>query len=124
MTFTNVTDVVGLFRPLTASEAAVTPALIKLAEAQLVTEVPSLEARWNAAPEAGPFRTLVTGTVASAVVRVLRNPDGWREFAVDDGRGVRDAVLSSGLLSFQPSEISRLLPAMPAAGMYVIGLGG
>lgn len=124
MSFTDKTHVEAMFRTLTSAEVPVADSLIRYAEAQLVTQVPSLQARWNEAPENGPFRTLVTGTVTAAVVRVLRNPDGWREFAVDDGRGVRDAVLSSGLLSFQPSEISQLMPAMPSAGMYVIGLGG
>lgn len=75
----------------------------------LLREVPSLESRLvgDARLEAEAADTLV-----DAVTRVVRNPEGWRQVGIDDFQGMRDTVLSAGLLQFTPEEISRLQPRL------------
>ncbi|MFC5676067.1 hypothetical protein [Aeromicrobium endophyticum] len=117
-------DVVKRFRALTSEEAAVVPTWLKDAEADLASKVVALRERFEAADDESDFRQLATATVCAAVIRVLRNPDGWRQFALDDGSFTRDQVISSGLLQFQDDEVTRLQPIVVLGGAYVIGLGG
>jgi hypothetical protein len=132
-------DVVARFRALTSEEMAVVPQWLRDAEVDLVTKVVALRERYDAAaatlasdilaggPEdakAKDFVDLVKATVCAAVIRVLRNPDGWRQFALDDGSFTRDQVISSGLLQFQPDEVGRLQPRVALGGAHVVSLGG
>lgn len=54
---------------------------------------------------------LVADVATSMVVRVLRNPDGLREVAIDDVRAVRDTTLSSGQIVILPEEEDLLSPS-------------
>jgi hypothetical protein len=114
-------DVEGRYRTLTPAEAQIVPVLIEDAAAQLEAQVVALRERFDAGAPA--FKTLVVGTIAHAIIRVLRNPNGWRQFELDDGSFTRDSVLSSGLLQFQPDELTRLQPRTTLGGAYTIGLG-
>lgn len=134
MAIADTPDVIARFRPLTSAEALVVPQWLRDAEVDLVSRVIALRERYDAArmvlevklddQKSQDFIDLVKATICAAVIRVLRNPDGWRQFALDDGSFTRDQVISSGLLQFQPDEISRLQPRAALGGAYVVGLGG
>lgn len=100
-------DVAARWRPLTTQEAALAVELLNDAWLDLISLMPSIPTRLDAG-------TLATGLVvrvqAAMVVRVFRNPDGLREYAIDDFRAVRDQALSGGLLAATPDEL-RLLTA-------------
>ncbi len=126
MAIANKTDVVAAFRALTPAEEAVVPNWLELCEAELASKVTGLRERFDAASgQAGAdFQTLVIGTIIAPVIRVLRNPEGWRSVQLDDGGFTRDKALSSGLLKFEDFEINRLQPHAALGGAYVVGLGG
>ena len=75
----------------------------------LLREVPSLEGRL---PGDVRLEQEAADTLVDAVTRVVRNPEGWRQVGMDDFQGMRDTVLSAGLLQFTDDEISRLQPKM------------
>lgn len=134
MAIAEPSDVIARFRALTAEEQAVVPQMIRDAEVDLVTKVVALRERFAAAadilatePEdqkSLDFVDLVKATICAPVIRVLRNPDGWRQFTMDDGSFTRDKVISSGLLQFELDEVTRLQPRVALGGAYVVGLGG
>ncbi|MDR6117268.1 hypothetical protein QE370_000452 [Aeromicrobium sp. SORGH_AS981] len=114
-------DVVVRYRALTASEAGIVPHLIEDASSQLEADVVALAERFDAGTPS--FRSLVTATIAHSIIRVLRNPNGWRQFELDEGSFTRDSVLSSGLLKFEDHEIARLQPRVALGGIYTVPLG-
>lgn len=54
--------------------------------------------------------------VEDMVVRVLRNPQALRSFAIDDFSGTIDAAISGGQLYLSAGERARLTPAQMRAG--------
>lgn len=54
----------------------------------------------------------VVRVVATAVLRVMKNPDGKRQESIDDYQWTRDQAVSSGLLYFTDDEIGALVPGM------------
>lgn len=45
-----------------------------------------------------------------AAERVARNPDGFRQFGIDNGTGTRDQLLSDGQVKILPHEWARIYP--------------
>lgn len=87
----------------------------------LLEDVPSLESRLDTDPRLSgrAGKVLVT-----AVTRVVRNPEGWRQVGLDDFQGTRDSVLSAGLLQFTDDELVRLQPRQGSLpGVYMMQLG-
>lgn len=116
---TSDADVTGSFeRSLTADEARVLPAWRAQAWTVLNGDVPGLKARIAAATV--DLET-VKQILVAMVERKLRNPDGLRSFAVDDGTSTVDQVLSSGQIAPTPAEIARLSPR-PAGAPYGSGV--
>lgn len=101
-------DVTATFeRSLTADEVRVVPKWLGQAWTVLKAEVPTLEGRIRAStidPE------LAKQVLVAMVERKLRNPDGLRSFAVDDGTSTIDQALSSGQLEPTAAELARLSP--------------
>src|SRR5690349_11160375 len=52
----------------------------------------------------------VVRVLATAVLRVMKNPDGYRQESIDDYVWIRDQAVSAGLLYFTDSELSGLYP--------------
>lgn len=117
----SVTDVEGMFRALTTEESAVVPNWLRYLSAQVRGKVPAVDERMASDED---YADLVVGTVASAVVRVLRNPNGWRQYSVDDASFTRDQVVSAGLLYLTDDEIGQLREGTGLPGAYVVSLGG
>ena len=108
-----VADLEARFRSLTADEQTVAQALLDDAWAILLTQKPNLDAQL-AAEEIAP--EIVTFVVSAMVLRVLRNPDGIRQWSVDDASFTRDSALSAGGLYVSPEELGLLAPAGSGSG--------
>lgn len=114
-------DVTSMFRALTAEEAQVVPSWLAYLSAQVRLQVSDVDARVTADPD---YADLVRLTVAAAAVRVLRNPQGWRQYSIDDASFTRDTVMSAGLLYLTDGELAMLRGNQSLPGAYVVGLGG
>ncbi|VDG77347.1 Uncharacterised protein [Actinobaculum suis] len=109
-----------LGKDLTPTQRRQVPVWIERATALLRRRVPTLKARAERDPE---LAGLARSTIAAAVVRTLRNPEGWRSVGLDDFQGVRDSVLSAGEIGFTDSEIAALQPIEYIAPSYSVPLG-
>ena len=119
-----VDDIEARWRPLSIEERTVAEALLDDAWAVVTQQVPGVEARMAAVPQT-LSTDLVVKVVAGMVLRVLKNPDGLRQWSVDDASFTRDQALSAGLLYLADTERAELAPVAPyARGAYVISLGG
>lgn len=58
----------------------------------------------------------VVRILATAVLRVMKNPDGKRQESIDDYSWTRDESVSSGLLYFTDDELDGLLPGSGVVG--------
>jgi hypothetical protein len=52
----------------------------------------------------------VIRVVVAMVLRVLKNPDGYEDEAIDDWRGRRSALVASGLLHITSDELADVTP--------------
>lgn len=102
-----VADLEARWRPLTTQETTNAEALLDDAWAILLMRRPNLEADIAAetVSEANVIRV-----VCAMVLRVLRNPDGKLEEAIDDYRYRRDSSLSGGLLYVSSDELADITP--------------
>jgi hypothetical protein len=107
-----VAEIVNRYQTLNPAEAATVPTMIQ--DAQDMLEQAAEELGY-AAPEPSEERRIRTyiRIVATMVIRVLRNPDGYLSEAGDDYSYRRDSAVSSGLLYVADSEVEQLRP--PAA---------
>lgn len=102
-------DLEARFRSLTTQETPVAEALLADSWEELQARVPTLAAR----AEAGTVSVgLIRRVVAAMVVRVLRNPDAIRQWAIDDASFTRDQLVSGGLLFATADEVA-LLSGVP-----------
>jgi hypothetical protein len=105
LTPASIPDLEARFRPLSAAESAVADALLQDAWAIMRAQVPSLESRLLG----GSLDLFAVVAVQTAMVlRVLRNPNGVRQWSVDDYSETRDTALSSGALYLDPAEADLL----------------
>ncbi|MFT3871549.1 MAG: Gp19/Gp15/Gp42 family protein [Nocardioides sp.] len=58
----------------------------------------------------------VIRVMATAVLRVMKNPDGNRQESIDDYSWTRDQAVSAGLLYFTDDELNDLYPGLMNAG--------
>jgi hypothetical protein len=108
-----VADLEARFRSLTAEESTVAQALLDDAWAILLIQRPNLEADITAGDVPGE---VVTFVVAQMVLRVLRNPDGIRQWSVDDASFTRDGSVSTGGLYASDYELGLLSPVAEGTG--------
>jgi hypothetical protein len=102
-------DIVSRWRPLTPEEANIIASVI--ADAQDILEVAAEDA---GIPEvtAGDGRRVraYVRLVATMVIRVLRNPDGFLTETIDDYTYRRDSAVSAGALYLSDDELGQLRP--------------
>lgn len=119
-----VADVIARWRPLSAQED--TNAETFLADAwnmlkrRMAVEGVDIEAK-IAEDELLPVaqRTLkdaVVRVIATAVLRVMKNPDGKSRESIDDYSWQRDEAVSAGLLYFTDDELDGLIPGSGEKG--------
>lgn len=58
----------------------------------------------------------VVRVLATAVLRVMKNPDGLRQEAIDDHSMTRDSDVASGHLYFTTAELDALFPGAQIKG--------
>jgi len=91
-------------RTLSAEEIAWAETALEDAFSQIVQQVPGVGSRMDASPAEERFKRLVVQVQCAMVLRVLRNPDGVLETAIDDYRRRLDAAVSSGALYLSDAE--------------------
>jgi hypothetical protein len=100
-------EVSSRWRTLSAAEQTVTVNLLADAAAILLARVPTIPAR----VAAGTLDAALVKRVQAAMVkRVLSNPDGKRQEAIDDYSWTRDNAVSAGMLYATADEIAELSP--------------
>ena len=117
-----IADIEARWRPLSAAEQDVAQSFIDDAWAVVLSQVPGVETRMTAETLSVD---LVVKVVSAMVLRILKNPDGLRQWSVDDASFTRDQALSAGLLYLADSERIELMPRATYFGAgYVVSLGG
>lgn len=115
-----IADLEGRFRPLSDDEQVIAESLLADAWALATLQVPSLDrAVSNDTANVGA----VVAVVVAMVVRVLRNPDGVRQWSVDDYSETRDNAISSGGLYLSEDELSLLGAAVGAKPRRAFSVG-
>ena len=122
----STTDAVAtlLMRPLSTAETAAAQAVIDRLSGLITLRVPDVDTRIAAAPA---YAAVVSGAIAAAIARWLRNPSGL----VQDSNGQitqRWAEAGTGEVVLSESEWAAIIPeaatAVAGTGMYVVPLGG
>lgn len=118
MAYATLDDVEArLGRPLTSAEQTKVEAYLDDVSALMDARVPSLAARLA---EGDIAESLPRMVAASAVLRVVNNPQGVRQRSVDDYQETFDARAASGFLYLLEDEVE-LLTAPPAtSGAFTI----
>lgn len=106
-------DVVSRWRPLSAQEAINAQTFLDDGWGMLQRRIVGLEAKF---PTDAALKAEVVRVLATAVVRVMKNPDGKRQEAIDDYSWTRDQAISAGLLYFTDEELDDLNPGSGIRG--------
>lgn len=106
MTIITTSDIEARWRPLTSAEEVVAPTLIADVEAWAMLAVPTLEAALASGSAA--FVQNAKRILATAVIRVLKNPQAYRSEQDGDYSYSFDRVVSSGELNLSAADL-RLL---------------
>lgn len=102
-----VADVVSRYRLLTDAETTVATTLLGDAWEMLLGRRPTLEADITAGTVSV---STVVRVLATMVIRVLRNPNGYLQESIDDYTYRRDAAVSAGLLYLTSDELADITP--------------
>ncbi|UWD83654.1 phage Gp19/Gp15/Gp42 family protein [Curtobacterium flaccumfaciens] len=102
-------DIVSRFRPLDDDEKLVIETMIE--DAQDIVE-DAAEAASIPEPTTERGERTYKRIIASVVIRVLRNPDGYLTETTDGYTYRRDSALSSGALYVSDSELDQLRPSV------------
>ena len=94
-------------RTLTVQESTVGSTLLEDAWAILITRIPGLPARLDAAGSEG-LRAVVVQVLCAMVLRVLNNPDGKFKETIDDYSYQLDSAVSTGSLYLSDAEAALL----------------
>lgn len=102
-----VADIEARWRPLSAQETTNATAYLADAWWMLTARLPQLEANLTAGTVA---EQNVIRVVCAMVIRVMRNPDGKIQEAIDDYSYRRAELVSSGALTVTDDELADLSP--------------
>lgn len=107
------TDLEARWRPLDTQEEINGVTFLADAWGMLKRRINGLEAKVGTDPE---YAAEVIRVMATAVLRVLKNPDGTRRESIDDHTWERDEAVSAGELYFSDSELDDLNPGTKRKG--------
>lgn len=112
-----VADIVSRWRPLSAQETTNATALLEDAWVMLARRLTQhgVDIDAEIADDANLSRDVVR-VLSSAVIRVLKNPDGKRQESIDDYSWTRDNAVSAGVLYFTDAELNDLAPGAGGTG--------
>lgn len=102
-----VADLEARWRPLSGQENTNAGAFLDDAWAHVLGRRPNLEADMAAGTVS---HENVVRVVSAAVLRVLKNIEGWEEESQDDWRGKRHELIASGELFLTPTEWGDITP--------------
>ena len=94
-----------LGRAPTVEEATLAEALLDVAEARLRLRIPDLDQRIETNPY---YATIVVDVLANSVVRVLKNPEGYRMEVDGSYQYQVDTRAAAGFLTFLDDELADL----------------
>lgn len=100
-----VVDIEARWRPLSAQEQINAEAFLDDAWWLLLDRRPNLEA---SLVDGSVSERNVVRVISAMVLRVLKNPEGLEEFAIDDFRGRRNSLVASGALHVTADELDVL----------------
>lgn len=118
-----IDDLEARFRPLVGDERTVAVSLIDDAWAIAQAQLPLLAAE----VASGRYPVgVVRAVLCAMVIRVLRNPDGVRTWAVDDYSQTRDQSVSAGALYLSTDEMTLMSASLGnrRPGAFSITPGG
>lgn len=102
-----VADLEERFRPLTEQEQTNAQGMLDDAWELLLIRVPSLESRLaNGSLSEGSIRYVLR----EALIPVLRNPDGYKRWSIDDATFERDTSVADGRLTIADDLLALLMP--------------
>jgi hypothetical protein len=110
-----VDDIEYLWRELTSPELITAGVLLDRVSALIRSRIPGIDARIAADPNLG---VLAAGVVADAVLRVMRNPEGYVSEQI--GAYSYSRASTVGGLSLTDAEWALLLPTTAARGAFTI----
>lgn len=105
----SIIDLASRWRPLSADEQIVGQTLLGDAWVILKRRLPTIEDD-IAADTTGDLEADVVRVLAAATLRVLKNPDGYKQESIDDWSGTRHGAAATGTLFFTDEELSGLIP--------------
>lgn len=108
-------DLEARWRPLSEQEAINGETFLDDAWRMLKRRFSTLEADMGTIDD---LEAEVVRIMATAVLRVMKNPDGKRQEAIDDYSWQRDQAVSAGLLYFTDAELGDLYPDNPTTGAF------
>lgn len=110
-------DIEDRWRPLSAQETTNADTFLDDAWVMLKRHFTDLSVDIEAEIAAdADLRADVVRVEATAVLRVLKNPDGLAQESVDDYTYKRDEAVASGLLYFSDDELDGLVPGSGVKG--------
>lgn len=83
---------------------------IRKAEVRILERFPNLPERVEGGK---PALDVVQGVIEDMVLRVMRNPNGYRQVTLDDYSRTIDSAVSTGLLILTDAEAALLAPPRP-----------
>ncbi len=101
-------DLEARWRPLSTQETTNGETFLEDAWRMLRRRITTLEDD-IADDETGDLEAEVIRVLATAVLRVMKNPDGKRQETIDDYSWQRDQAVSAGLLYFTDEELNALI---------------
>lgn len=109
----SLNDIESRWRPLTDLEKTNAQAFLDDAWVMLLSRRPSLQADMVAGKV---LDANVRRVLATMVLRVLRNPEGFDSETIDDYTYRRNALVSAGLLHVTPEELADVTPGRRRRG--------
>lgn len=101
-------DLASRWRPLSDQEEVNGQVFLDDAWRMLRRRVSTIEADITA-DITGDLEAEVIRVLATAVLRVMKNPDGKRQESIDDYSWTRDQAVSAGLLYFTDEDLNGLI---------------
>lgn len=109
----SLSDIESRWRPLTELEKTNAYTFLEDAWVMLLSRRPSLQADMA---EGKVLGANVRRVLATMVLRVLRNPEGFDSETIDDYTYKRNALVSAGLLHVTPEELADVTPGRRLRG--------
>lgn len=109
-------DIESRWRPLSAQETINGQTFLDDAWRMLKRHLATLGVDIDAEMTDADFTAEVVRVLATAALRVMKNPDGKRRESIDDYSWERDQAVSAGLLYLDDDDLDALVPGSGVKG--------